>query len=162
MLPAAQELLSASHSHTSTPRNIQPKSDLVKHERKRRSFSPMSGVMRSGPVDYSAAALLIICSSLAFCPPSIYQPQLLPPPSHLSTPPTIDRPTDDCECNLKETASLFNELQGGEGVKLTEFIVPAALHGDSNVHLLMQILVRADNFFFSPVFFLQWENSLER
>lgn len=42
-------------------------------------------------------------------PAPVYQFQLA-----VLFPPTMDRPADDCECNLKETMSLFNELQGAE------------------------------------------------
>lgn len=55
----------------------------------------------------TAAGPLMICATC-----------LRPPYINLNSlsvhPPTMDRPADDCERNLKETMSLFNELQGGE------------------------------------------------
>lgn len=55
----------------------------------------------------TAAGPLMICAT-CLRPPYINLNSLF------CSPPTMDRPADDCECNLKETMSLFNELQGAE------------------------------------------------
>lgn len=61
----------------------------------------------------TAAGPLILCAT-CLRPPSINL-------NSLSVPPTMDRPTDDCEGNLKETMSLFNNSQGGNNEEAKVF-----------------------------------------